>query len=185
MVERLTCNEDVAGSNPVGGSKKGENMSEQKELQELFQLIEDLRGELLQKVGELAAKIVPGETLKESQKVLEKKVEHLKQLVAEYKEYKDPLFVQDNIRNLQGMGDRFAIDIADIKKKFKAFESKAWLRILSDEEIKEQYLLAGKPSLSKIGKDFKVTPENAWNYTNAIVKDPVIRWEFFRYCGGA
>ena len=160
-------------------------MSEPKELAELFQLIEDTKAELFQKVGELASKIVPGETLKESHAVLAKKVEHLKQLVNEYKEYKDPFLVQDNIRNLQGMGDRFAVQIAEINRKFKDFESKNWFRVLSDKEIIDQYIAGGKPTCSAIAKHFKTTPQNAYNYTSANVKDDRIRWEVYRYFGGA
>lgn len=160
-------------------------MSEQKELSELFQLVEDLRGELFQKVGELASSIVPGETLKQGHTDLAKKVEHLKQLVQEYKEYKDPFLTQDNIRNLQGITDRFAVQIADINRKWKDFESKNWFRILSDEDIKEQYIKGGKPTMTVIAKHFKITPENAFNYVHAKVKDDRIRWEVYRFFGGA
>ena len=155
------------------------------ELDQLFTLIEDVKSELFQKVGELQANIVPGESLKESQKLLEKKVEHLKQLVEEYRQYKDPFMTEDNIRNLQGGFDRLNVQVAALNKKFKDFESKEWMRILSDEEIKAQYVNAGKPTCTEIAKHFKTTPQNAFNYTSATVKDDRIRWEFYRYCGGA
>lgn len=155
------------------------------ELKDLFQIVEDFKEDVTNTIQILRDRITENKALVQRIDDAEKKTEYVKQLLAEYKNFKDPRSTEGFITELQKTTSRHANDIQDLKSRLKEFESKSWLRILSDEEIRGQYELAGKPSMSTIAKKFNTTPENAFNYAHCKVKDAKIRWEFYRFCGGA
>jgi predicted unusual protein kinase regulating ubiquinone biosynthesis (AarF/ABC1/UbiB family) len=155
------------------------------ELKDLFEIVEDFKADVTNTIVELRKTMTTTKDLTDKIDAQEKRIEYLKQLVAEYKNFKEPLAMEAIMKELQKTGSIHANKIQDIISRLSAFEVKQWLRILSDEEIRSQYELAGKPSMSTIAKHFNTTPENAFNYAHCKVKDAKIRWEFYRFCGGA
>ena len=155
------------------------------ELKDLFQIMEDFKADVSNTMEIWEKRIKDSDKLESRIVEADKKAEYVKQLLAEYKSYKDPRATEAFIQELQKTTSRHANDIQELKSRLQIFESKSWLRILSDEEIRSQYELAGKPSMSTIAKKFNTTPENAFNYAHCKVKDAKIRWEFYRFCGGA
>ena len=155
------------------------------EVKELFKLVEDFKEEFLGEFAQVKLQVEEAQKLTDKVNKADQKAENVKQFLQEYKGYKDPLNTRDIIAVMQKQLATHTNQLSDLNSRLKAFEAKSWLRILSDDEIKNQYALAGKPSLSTVAKHFRTTPENAFNYTHAIVKDDKIRWEIYRYFGGA
>jgi hypothetical protein len=155
------------------------------ELKDLFQIVEDFKADVTNTMEIWEKRIKESTKLEDKIDEADKKAEYVKQLLAEYKAYKDPRSTEAFIKELLNTTSRHANEIQDLRNRLKMFESKSWLRILSDDEIRSQYELAGKPSMSTIAKKFNTTPENAFNYAHCKVKDAKIRWEFYRFCGGA
>ena len=145
------------------------------ELGELFKLVEDFKSELQGQFQEVKIQVEEAQKLSDKVAKADQKAEGVKQFLQEYKGYKDPLNTRDIIATMQKHLAWHTNQITSLDNRLKAFEIKSWLRILSDEEIEAQYILAGKPSLSTVAKHFRTAPENAFNYVHAKVKDDKIR----------
>jgi hypothetical protein len=155
------------------------------EVSELFKLVEDFKAEFLSEFEVVKLQVEEAQKLSDKVAKADQKAEGVKQFLQEYKGYKDPASTRDRLDALNKMLDKHTNLLTALDSRLKLFEVKSWLRILSDEEIEAQYILAGKPSLSTVAKHFRTTPENAFNYVHAKVKDDKIRWEIYRYFGGA
>lgn len=152
------------------------------EVQALLDLMESFKIEINGKVNELVAETKANANIYKEIEELKRSIEMHRQLVKEYKEYKDPLNNKFAIEAIQKQNSGFMNRIQDIDNRIKRFEVEKWLKLFTDEQLYEQYELAGKPTHAVVASWFNVSVQNAHNYITGKVKDPELRWKFFLNC---
>jgi DNA repair ATPase RecN len=151
-------------------------------VQELLQMMADFRAETTEKMEQMQMKLNDRKEIKDKIDRVEKALEYQKQLVNEYKLYKDPNSQKEAVKALQAGYNGFETKIQNLSNRLKEFEMNDFIRLLSDEELEQQHERCGKPSMNTIAKHFRTTPENAYNYVHGKIKDPKIRWAFYKFC---
>ena len=152
------------------------------DIQDLLDLMAEFKVEVNNKVEKLVTETKANSGIHKQIDDLKKAIELQRQLVKEYKEHKDPIGHQFAIAALQKQGSDLVNKTMDLTQRLKKFEVENWLKLFTDEELIAQYELAGKPTHTVVGKALNTTPENAFNYTHALVKDPELRWKFYKFC---
>ena len=152
---------------------------------DLLQVFEARTAEVKAMVDDLSEKVGKWSTIQGQVLAIKNDVERLRQEVKEYRGWKDPLMTGEHIRALQKVVSSHANLVADLNNRLTDYESKQWMRIVTDDELEAQYELAGFPSMKDIADKFHVSVENAYNYAHAKIQDPKVRWQIFRYFGGS
>ena len=152
------------------------------EIKDLFNIIDGVKDELNTKISKLEESTRINKEVFKELASLKQAIELQRQLVNEYKAYKDPKNHEFAIEALQKQNGQLANKVQDVASRLKRFEVEEWLKLFTDEELRAEYIKAGSPTYKYISAKLNVTTENAYNYIHCKVTEPEKRWKFYLAC---